>query len=59
MTADAFAPVGTATMLTERDLAMFGRIGVPLDLLEAARVERASDRDARERFGIAGPHRGT
>ena len=49
------APVGRATMLTERDLEMFARIGVPLDLLEAAQVERVSDRDARERFGIQGP----
>jgi hypothetical protein len=49
------APVGRATTLTERDLEMFARIGVPLDLLEAAHVERVSDRDARERFGIVGP----
>jgi hypothetical protein len=42
-------------MLTERDLQMFARIGVPLDLLEAAHVERVSDRDARERFGIVSP----
>lgn len=42
-------------MLTERDIEMFGRIGVSPDLLEAAHVERVSDRDARERFGIQGP----
>jgi hypothetical protein len=41
--------------LTEHDLEMFARIGVPSDLLEAAQVERVSDRDARERFGIQGP----
>jgi hypothetical protein len=34
---------------------MFARFGVPLDLLNAAQVERVSDRDARERFGIQGP----
>ncbi len=41
--------------LMKRDLAMFARIGVPPDLLEAAHVERVSDADARERFGIQGP----
>lgn len=49
------APVGRATRLAERDLEMFARIGVPLDLLEAAHVERVSDSDARELFGIVGP----
>ncbi len=49
------APVGRATTLTERDLEMFARIRVPLDLLEAAHVERVSDRDAREQFGIVSP----
>jgi hypothetical protein len=34
---------------------MFRRIGVPIDLLETARIERVSDRNARERFGIQGP----
>ncbi len=33
---------------------MFARIGVPIDLLEEAHIERVSDRDARERFGIHG-----
>lgn len=47
--------VGRAPTLTERDLEMFARIRVPLDLLEAAHVERVSDRDARERFGIVSP----
>ncbi len=45
----------TPGKLTERDLAMFGRIGVPLDLLEPAHIERVSHKDARERFGIQGP----
>jgi hypothetical protein len=48
------APSSTAT-LNERDLAMFEKIGVPTELLEAAHIERVSDRDARERFGIQGP----
>jgi len=47
--------VPCAATLTERDVEMFARIGVPLDLLEAARVEHVSDADARERFGIQGP----
>jgi hypothetical protein len=34
---------------------MFARIGVSVDQLEAARIERVSDRDARERFGIQSP----
>jgi putative DNA primase/helicase len=34
---------------------MFAGIGVPVDLLEAAAIERVSDRDARERFGIQSP----
>jgi Domain of unknown function (DUF3854) len=44
-----------ATTLTERDLELFRRIGVPIDLLEAACIERVSNRDARARFGIQGP----
>lgn len=48
------APSSTASLI-ERDLAMFGKIGVSIELLEAAHVERVSDRDARERFGIQGP----
>jgi hypothetical protein len=43
-----------ATKLTERDLQMFQRIGISNDLLEAARVERVSNTDARERYGIKG-----
>jgi Domain of unknown function (DUF3854) len=48
-------PLRRASTLTERDLEMFARIGVCLDLLEAAHVERVSDREARQRFGIVGP----
>jgi hypothetical protein len=56
-TSPAPAPkIETATgNLTERDVAMFAKIGVPLDLLEAAHIGRVSDKDARERFGIQGP----
>ena len=55
MTAEANpAPSSTASLI-ERDLAMFERIGVSGDLLEEAHIERVSDRDARERFGIQGP----
>ena len=42
-------------MLREQDVRMFTGIGVSLDLLEAAHIERVSDRDAREQFGIQGP----
>jgi putative DNA primase/helicase len=34
---------------------MFTRIGVPAELLQSAHIERVSDREARERFGIQGP----
>ena len=44
-----------AVTLRERDTEMFARIGVPFDLAETAHVERVSDADARERFGIQGP----
>ncbi len=55
MTASAQpAPSSTASLI-ERDLAMFEKIRVSIKLLEAAHVERVSDRDARERFGIQGP----
>ena len=37
--------------LTENDREMFAHIRVPLDLLESARIERVSDRDARARYG--------
>jgi putative DNA primase/helicase len=50
--APEFEPPGK---LTERDLAMFARIGVGPELLKAARVERVTDKGARERFGIQGP----
>lgn len=54
--ADLLHPRRTSTAaLNERDLQMFARIGVPPDLLEEAHIERVSDRDARERFGIKGP----
>jgi len=44
-----------AATLNDRDVQMFANIGVPIDLLEEAHIERVSDRDARERFGITGP----
>jgi hypothetical protein len=48
-------PEAIAVKLSARDLRMFAGIGVTLDLLEAAHIERVLDRDARERFGIQGP----
>lgn len=47
--------VSCAATLNERDLQMFAGIGVSGDLQEAARIERVSDREARERFGIQAP----
>jgi putative DNA primase/helicase len=44
-----------AVTLNDRDRQMFGRLGISPELLDAAKVERVSDRDARERFGILGP----
>ena len=44
-----------AATLNERDRQMFARIGVSEDMQEAAHIERVSDEDARERFGIQGP----
>ncbi len=41
--------------LSERDVQGFACIGVPPDLLVEAHIERVSDRDAREVFGIRGP----
>jgi putative DNA primase/helicase len=48
--------MSTATgALTAHDLEMFRAIGVSSEMLEAAQVERVSDSDARERFGLKGP----
>jgi len=44
-----------AGTLNERDVQMFASIGVPIDLPEEAHIERVSDEEARERFGITGP----
>ena len=40
--------------LTDADLAMFQRLKIPPELLEAAQVERVTDREARDRYGIIG-----
>jgi hypothetical protein len=40
--------------LTPDDQAALGRLGIPPDLLVEARVQRVSDREAREIFGIKG-----
>jgi putative DNA primase/helicase len=48
--------MSTATnALNPRDIEMFRTIGVSPELLEAAHIERVSDGDARERFGLKGP----
>jgi hypothetical protein len=43
-----------AADFTNEDLATFSGMGVTEELLRRAHVERVSDRDARERFGIKG-----
>src|SRR5437667_12638648 len=43
-----------APNLTPADLAMFLRLGIPAELLNRAGIERVTDREARERFGIVG-----
>ena len=44
-----------AATLNDRDVQMFARIGVPIDLLEEAHIGRASNEEARDGFGICGP----
>lgn len=44
-----------AATLIDRDVQLFAAIGVQIDLLVEARIERVTDRDAREFFGIQGP----
>ncbi len=41
--------------LLQSDLEMFSRLGVSAELLERAGVERVTDAEARETFGIRGP----
>jgi hypothetical protein len=40
--------------LSNSDLSLFARIGVPIDLLRRAGIERVTDQEARERCGIIG-----
>lgn len=42
-----------AMTLTEGDLAMFARLGVPSDLVTQAGIERVSDKEAREKYGVS------
>jgi len=44
---------GTSNLLAP-DLSLFARIGIPTDLLERAGVERVTDHEAREQYGITG-----
>lgn len=60
MNASATQPTDTLAAaspgrLTERDLAMFTRIRVPLELLEEAHIGRVTNEVAREQYGIKGP----
>jgi uncharacterized protein (DUF927 family) len=41
--------------LTPTDLAAFSRLGIPLDLLLLAGIQRVADQEAREKYGIRGP----
>src|SRR5580693_2711520 len=40
--------------LRESDLSTFARLRIPIELLVLAGVERVTDQEAREKFGIAG-----
>jgi hypothetical protein len=40
--------------LTAGDIATFFRLGITADLIERARLERVTDREAREKYGING-----
>src|ERR1039458_209882 len=40
--------------LQDSDLSMFERLGIPAELLIRAGVERVTDREARDKFGIKG-----
>lgn len=39
-------------LLRQADVEMFAKLGIPAELLAEARIERVTDREARERFGI-------
>jgi len=41
--------------LTSEDLARFAQLRIPVELLRLAHVERVTDRQAREKYGIVGP----
>lgn len=43
----------TANLL-DSDLSLFARIGIPTDLLERAGIERVTDHESREQYGITG-----
>jgi uncharacterized protein (DUF927 family) len=43
------------TSLTPSDFAAFRRLGISLELLAQAHVQRVTDTEARERYGITGP----
>jgi hypothetical protein len=40
--------------LTPRDIEMFSRLGIPGELIGKAGVERVTDPEAREKYGIRG-----
>jgi len=41
--------------LRQADFDAFGRLGIPEELLVQAHVQRVTDREAREKYGITGP----
>ena len=40
--------------LSLRDTAMFSRLGIPAEFISQAGIERVTDREAREKYGIVG-----
>src|SRR6516162_9202575 len=46
--------MGGGANLTPADLSMFARLGITVELLNNAGIQRVTDADAREQFGITG-----
>ena len=46
--------MSVAVNLTTADLAMFSQLGITVELLERAGIQRVTDAEAREKFGVTG-----
>jgi Domain of unknown function (DUF3854) len=52
---DPHCVFGNPASLRQADFDTFGRLGIPEELLVQAHVQRVTDREAREKYGITGP----